>query len=1063
MTKLQILLAAAAWVSIGTTFSYADGTWTATSAGNWSTPGNWAGGVVPGTTTVTGDTETATFNTATGVTVTVDTAIRNVQNITFDTNVGSFIIGASGGTNTLALTAGGQVQIASTVTSTGKTETIRAPITLGGNYTFANNSTTTTPDTLSFTGAIGSGATSGTTTLALTTAAVESNTISGAISDGSGTNTVALSETAAGTWILAGSNTYSGGTTVNSGTLQVGASNGTAGTLGSGSVSIATGSTLVFARVDNAGYTVANTITGGGVLTKSGTGGLLFLTGANSYTGATNVNAGILNIQNATALGTTAAGTTVANGATLQLQGGITVGAEALNLVGAGATTGGASATGALENVSGTNNYGGLVKLAGTGATSATISSDAGTLNLTNTGTIAGSGFALTLTGAGNGSIASIIGTGTGTVTKSGAGTWSLSGANTYTGATTVGGGTLVLTGSTNVGSAVTVGNNSAATAILSGGGTINGSLTTATTGSNVAYLAPGVNTSGARGDFGSAGTLHVGSAGVTLGNGTELDIDLATTATIGNSDLLAMSGGTLTLGTNGTLTVDYNMLGSSLATGTAYTLISGATTVNNFNSGNITTLGLTGYTAAYSVVSGALDVTFTATSAPAAYFNGAGNDLNTAGDYNTTVSSGVANTVAPSGTTNVFFSANGNTLTSATLSAPLAVNSVNFGAGTGTKSGITVSGSSALTINGTNANGNTTGNGITIATGGGSDTISAPVVLGGTQTWTSTDASSTLTVSGQVSGAHSLTTAGAGAVVLNNASGNIYSGGTTVGSGTFYANNAGGATYSAPTSNGRNIVLNNTSNSATGSGTVTVTGGTLAGKGTIAPGAGSGGVVVQSGGNLASGGVQSNAAPYAASPGLSINNAAGLSSVLAVNAGAELTFALGAGTGGTFANPNTNSSYLTVAGNTAGEINFTNTTSGSGAITINLVDLTTGAPTGTTLALRQSSPYLLIQAGSDSDYDLITSLNGVLSVNGNGYVVGVGTSTSSYNSAAFELQVTALGGVTPLNDGTNYQGLQLYLQNGDLEVVPEPGTWALMLGGLALLVGLQRRQNKWT
>src|SRR5207248_2239798 len=128
----------------------------------------------------------------------------------------------------------------------------------------------------------------------------------------------------------------------------------------------------------------ANTLTVGGVisdgttataLTKAGAGTLV-LTGANTYSGLTTVSAGILNIQNGSALGGTAAGTTVSSGATLQLQNNITVGAEALTLSGTGA-----SGIGALDNLSGTNSYGGLLTLAG----ATTISSDAGTLNLTNT------------------------------------------------------------------------------------------------------------------------------------------------------------------------------------------------------------------------------------------------------------------------------------------------------------------------------------------------------------------------------------------------------------------------------------------------------------------------------------------------------------------------------------------------------------------------------------------------------------------------------------------------------------------------------------------------------
>ncbi|MFM8763486.1 MAG: beta strand repeat-containing protein, partial [Spartobacteria bacterium] len=56
-------------------------------------------------------------------------------------------------------------------------------------------------------------------------------------------------------------------------------------------------------------------------LIKSGAGTWV-LSGNNTYTGATTINAGAVNIQHANALGTTAAGTTVSSGAALQLQGG---------------------------------------------------------------------------------------------------------------------------------------------------------------------------------------------------------------------------------------------------------------------------------------------------------------------------------------------------------------------------------------------------------------------------------------------------------------------------------------------------------------------------------------------------------------------------------------------------------------------------------------------------------------------------------------------------------------------------------------------------------------------
>lgn len=169
---------------------------------------------------------------------------------------------------------------------------------------------------------------------------------------------------------------------------------------------------------------------GSTTITKQGAGKLV-LSGANTYSGLTTISAGILNIQNSTALGTTTGGTTVASGASLQIQGNIIVGNEALTLNGSG--TGG---VGAFRNISGSNTFGGAVTL-GTGST---ISSDAGTLTLT--GGITNAGFTTTFTGAGNIAENGVI-SGTGGLTKNGGGIVTLSGANTYTGSTTISSGTL--------------------------------------------------------------------------------------------------------------------------------------------------------------------------------------------------------------------------------------------------------------------------------------------------------------------------------------------------------------------------------------------------------------------------------------------------------------------------------------------------------------------------------------------------------------------------------------------------------------------------------------------
>lgn len=114
------------------------------------------------------------------------------------------------------------------------------------------------------------------------------SSIAGAIS-GFGAVTVS-----AGKLTLTGANTYTGATTISGGTLQLG-SGGTTGALAAGSA-LTNDGTLVFNRSDTLtqGTHFASVIAGSGSLTKDGTGTLV-LTGANTL-GATVANQGLLQL-----------------------------------------------------------------------------------------------------------------------------------------------------------------------------------------------------------------------------------------------------------------------------------------------------------------------------------------------------------------------------------------------------------------------------------------------------------------------------------------------------------------------------------------------------------------------------------------------------------------------------------------------------------------------------------------------------------------------------------------------------------------------------------------------
>ena len=201
----------------------------------------------------------------------------------------------------------------------------------------------------------------------------------------SGTDT-AITTVSGGTVNVNAAGTDTAITTVSGGTVNVNAAGTTIQSYNGGDVAVGAGLAVTI----NEG-TSSGTISGAGGLTKAGSG-TMALSGSNSFSGALTVSAGIVNVQNATGLGTTAGSTTVRNGATLQLQGGITVGAEGLSLNG-GAASG---QTGALVNVSGTNTYGGAVTVTASSSISAASGS---VLNLT--GGVVKNGTVATFNGGG--------------------------------------------------------------------------------------------------------------------------------------------------------------------------------------------------------------------------------------------------------------------------------------------------------------------------------------------------------------------------------------------------------------------------------------------------------------------------------------------------------------------------------------------------------------------------------------------------------------------------------------------------------------------------------------
>ncbi|MBN8460798.1 MAG: autotransporter-associated beta strand repeat-containing protein [Verrucomicrobia bacterium] len=451
--------------------------WTSLTNGNWSTAANWLNSTV-----ADGADNTATFAQATGVTVTLDSN-RSIGGLSFANS--NYTI--TGNTLTLATTFGSsnlQVNGAGVTATIGSSIAGASTLTKTGsgtlkltNINFHSGGTTVNEGTLELAGASGGNSlVSGNVTvnsgatLALTGGdgtgfgwnnPISSLTTNGGTVNASGTShlgfgayaTVALNQggTIAGNWQwngdgLLGFTSSGDATNTINGLLSLRSDAGANHTFnvadGAASVDLQINANLIDQYPEVWWLAASNLI-------KTGAGNAV-LAGSNSHDGVTDIVSGMLTAAHSSALGaggwSGANMTWIRNGATLALQGGISLG-EHLHLLGSGV-----GGQGALRSLSGNNaltlTYGG----SGSGPGfcfdgNTTVGVDAGTLTVTGFYEDAGS-FGLT---------------------KVGNGTLHINSTNAYTGPTTINAGTLSLgngTSNTNLADSASV--------IVASGGTLH-------------------------------------------------------------------------------------------------------------------------------------------------------------------------------------------------------------------------------------------------------------------------------------------------------------------------------------------------------------------------------------------------------------------------------------------------------------------------------------------------------------------------------------------------------------------------------------------------------------
>jgi autotransporter-associated beta strand protein len=420
------------------------------------------------------------------------------------------------------------------------TKTGSGTVTLSGANTY-NGGTTISAGTLQLGSGANSGSLTGNVTDNATLADDRSDTLTWLTTiSGSG----AFAQIGAGITVFDVAESYSGGTTVSNGTLRLGASGSlasagalavSAGTFDLGMVTQTTGALTLTGgliedgTLDSASFgvqagTVSAMLGGGGALTKTGSG-TATLSGANSYTGGTTIGAGMLQISGGGTLGVSA-GTLAVSGGTLDL-GATTQTSGALTL------TGGAIQDGTLD--------------------SAAFGVQAGT-------------------------VSAVLGGGV--LTKTGSGTVTLSGANIYSGGTTITAGTLQLGSGSNSGSLT---------------GNITDNATLVTDRSDTYAFAGSISGSGGFEQLGSGTTVFTASNNYS--GGTTISAGILQ---LGNGS----SDGSIAGGVTDNTTFDIDDLGT-----TTLGQISGSGSLNQIGSGTTILSAASNYAGGTTIAAGTLQL----------------------------------------------------------------------------------------------------------------------------------------------------------------------------------------------------------------------------------------------------------------------------------------------------------------------------------------------------------------------------------------------------------------------------------------------------------------------